>query len=184
MKNLSSSQLTELQQQFFQLQQSVQAMSRILGVQTFQPNVPSLVCHSLTRPARKRCSPKLTSATFRYRYWDQHPERITMLYQYLLRAQWIAPDTNPDDFSALFEGNDTPARIKWTGTSLQLAYLIRLLTERHYITPPKGVGKWTCVYNHFVNKNNRQLPKLNSLHTPQKSKMVISQIAELLNPKT
>ena len=184
MHNLSLSQLTELQQQFIQLQQSVQAIGQILGDQTSQSHVPPLVKSSLTRPTRKRCSPKLTYATFRYRYWEQHPKCVTRLYQCLLRAQWIAPDTDPDDFSALFEGNETPARIKWTGTSLQLAYLIRLLTERQYIIVPKGVGIWTCVYNHFVNKNNRQFPKLNSLHTPQKSKMAISQIAELLNPKS
>lgn len=184
MNQLSTSQLTELQKQFLQLQQSVQVISQILGVQTFQSKTSSLVKPSMPRPKRKRTSPKLASATFRYRYWDQCSGRITRLYQYLLRAQWIASDTNPDDFSALFEGNESPARVKWTGSSLQLAYLIRILTERHYIVAPKGVGKWTCVYNHFVNKDNRQLPKLNSLHTPQKSKMAISQIAELLNPKT
>jgi len=86
------------------------------------------------------------------------------------------------DFFSLFEGKESHAHIKWTGSNLQLSYLIRVMTERNYISTPDGAGKWTCVYNHFTDKNNRQLPKLNSLHTPIKSKAAIEQLAELLNP--
>ena len=136
------------------------------------------------KPKAKRTTPRVTTATFTYRWLTTTPHRITKLYQYLLRAKWIAPDTTPDDFLAIFSGQPSNARIKWIGSNLQLAYLIRLMTERNYIFIPKRVGKWTCIYNHFVDKNSRQLPRLNSLHIPTKSKLVVDQMAELLNPNT
>jgi hypothetical protein len=172
---ITSAQLAELQNCF-------QRISDILGLST-----PIIDAHttqrSFTRP-RKRTIPRVTHATFTYRWLATAPQCITTLYQYLLRAQWIAADTNPDEFFSLFEGKESDTRIKWTGASLQLAYLIRVMTERNYISTPKGVGKWTCVYNHFVDKNSRPLPKLRSLHIPKKSKVAVEQMAELLNPNT
>lgn len=132
----------------------------------------------------KRIPCRVTTATFTYRWLATAPQRITTLYQYLLCAQWIAADTQPDDFFTLFTGKASNIRIKWTGSNLQLAYLIRVMTERNYVSTPKRVGKWTCVYNHFVDKNSRQLPRLNSLHIPTKSKLAVEQMAELLNPNT
>ena len=130
----------------------------------------------------KRPTPRVTNATFTYRWLATAPQRITKLYQFLLRAQWIASDTNPDDFFSLFTGKESNVRIKWTGSNLQLAYLIRVITEQNYISTPKRVGKWTCVYNHFVDKNNCQLRNLNALHIPLKSKKAVEQMAEILNP--
>ena len=132
----------------------------------------------------KRTTHRVTSSTFTYRWLATAPQRITKLYQFLLRAQWIASDTNPDDFFSLFTGKESNVRIKWIGSNLQLAYLIRVITEQNYISTPKRVGKWTCVYNHFVDKNSRQLPKLSRLHIPKKSKSAVEQMAELLNPNT
>ena len=145
---------------------------------------PTISPTSPRKPKAKRTTPRVTTATFTYRWLTTTPHRITKLYQYLLRAQWIASDTNPDDFFSIFTGKESNIRIKWTGSNLQLAYLIRVMTERNYISIPKRVGKWTCVYNHFVDKNSRQLPRLNSLHIPTKSKLAVEQMAELLNPNT
>ena len=136
------------------------------------------------KPKAKRTTPRVTTSSFTYRWLLTAPNRITKLYQFLLHAQWIAADTQPDDFFTLFTGKESNVRIKWTGSNLQLAYLIRVMTERNYIFTPKRVGKWTCVYNHFVDKNSRQLPRLNSLHIPTKSKLAVEQMAELLNPNT
>ena len=145
---------------------------------------PTLTPTSSRKQKAKRITHRLTTTTFTYRWLSTAPSRITTLYQYLLRAQWIAADTNPDDFFSLFTGQDSNARIKWIGSNLQLAYLIRVMTEQNYISTPKRIGKWTCVYNHFVDKNCRQLPKLSRLHIPKKSKSAVEQMAELLNPNT
>ena len=174
-KSITSAQLAELQN-------CLQRINDILGL-----SITISDAHTTQRSSacpRKRTTPRVTNATFTYRWLATAPQRITTLYQYLLRAQWIAADTQPDDFFTLFTGKASNIRIKWTGSNLQLAYLIRVMTERNYISTPKRVGKWTCVYNHFVDKNSRQLPRLNSLHIPTKSKLAVEQMAELLNPNT
>ena len=174
-KTLTSAQLAELQN-------CLQRINDILGLSITISDAHNT--HRSTIRPRKRTTHRVTTATFTYRWLATAPQCITHLYQYLLRAQWIASDTNPDDFFSLFTGKETNARIKWIGSNLQLAYLIRVMTERNYISIPKRVGKWTCVYNHFVDKNSRQLPRLNSLHIPTKSKLAVEQMAELLNPNT
>ena len=174
-KSITSAQLAELQN-------CLQRINDILGLSITISDVHTT--HRSSACSRKRIAPRVTNATFTYRWLATAPQRITTLYQYLLRAKWIASDTNPDDFFSIFSGQPSNVRIKWIGSNLQLAYLIRLMTERNYIFIPKRVGKWTCVYNHFVDKNSRQLPRLNSLHIPTKSKLVVDQMAELLNPNT
>ena len=174
-KSITSAQLAELQN-------CLQRINDILGLSITISDAHTT--HRSSACPRKRTTPRVTSATFTYRWLATAPQRITTLYQYLLRAQWIAADTQPDDFFTLFTGKASNIRIKWTGSNLQLAYLIRVMTERNYISTPKRVGKWTCVYNHFVDKNSRQLPRLNSLHIPTKSKLAVEQMAELLNPNT
>ena len=167
--------------QLAELQNCLQRIHDILGVSTPISDAHTTMHPSSTR-SRKRPTQRVTNATFTYRWLTTAPQRITKLYQYLLRAQWIASDTNPDDFFSLFTGKESNVRIKWTGSNLQLAYLIRVITEQNYISTPKRVGKWTCVYNHFVDKNNCQLRNLNALHIPLKSKKAVEQMAEILNP--
>ena len=167
--------------QLAELQNCLQRIHDILGVSTPISDAHTTMHPSSTR-SRKRPTPRVTNATFTYRWLTTAPQRITKLYQFLLRAQWIAADTNPDDFFSLFTGKESNVRIKWTGSNLQLAYLIRVITEQNYISTPKRVGKWTCVYNHFVDKNNCQLRNLNALHIPLKSKKAVEQMAEILNP--
>jgi hypothetical protein len=174
-KSITSAQLAELQN-------CLQRINDILGLSITISDVHTT--HRSSACPRKRTTPRVTTATFTYRWLTTTPHCITKLYQYLLRAKWIASDTTPDDFFSIFTGKESNARIKWIGSNLQLAYLIRLMTERNYISIPKRVGKWTCVYNHFVDKNSRQLPRLNSLHIPTKSKLAVEQMAELLNPNT
>ena len=174
-RSITSAQLAELQN-------CLQRINDILGLSITISDAHAT--HRSSACSRKRISPRVTTATFTYRWLATAPQRITKLYQFLLRAQWIAADTLPDDFFTLFTGKASNIRIKWTGSNLQLAYLIRVMTERNYISIPKRVGKWTCIYNHFVDKNSRQLPRLNSLHIPTKSKLAVEQMAELLNPNT
>ena len=134
---------------------------------------PTPILTSPRKTPAKRPAPRVTNATFTYRWLATAPQRITMLYQYLLCAQWIAADTQPDDFFTLFTGKASNIRIKWTGSNLQLAYLIRVMTERNYISIPKRGGKWTCVYNHFVDKNSRPFHNFNKQKEPIKAKAAI-----------
>ena len=129
----------------------------------------------------KRTTHRVTSATFTYRWLTRYPNRITTLYQYLLRAQWIASDTNPDDFLAIFSGGTTNCKIRWISKKTHLVYLFRLLTDRQYISTPKGIGRWMIVGNHFVDTHHRPFAFLNSQRIPVKAQPAIEQLAELLN---
>ena len=129
----------------------------------------------------KRPTPRVTNATFTYRWLTTAPHRITTLYQYLLRAKWIAADTTPDDFLAIFSGNATNCQIRWTGKKTYLVYLFRLLTDKKYISTPKGIGRWMIVGSHFIDAHNRLFTLLNSQRIPVKAQQTIEQLSELLN---
>ena len=133
------------------------------------------------KPKAKRTTPRVTTATFTYRWLTTHPNHITTLYQYLLRAKWIAADTNPDDFLAIFSGGTTNCKIRWISKKTHLVYLFRLLTDRQYISTPKGIGRWMIVGNHFVDTHHRPFAFLNSQRIPVKAQPAIEQLAELLN---
>ena len=129
----------------------------------------------------KRLTQRVTNATFTYRWLTTAPHRITNLYQYLLRAKWIASDTPPDDFLAIFSGEVTNCKIRWTGKKTYLVYLFRLLTDKKYISTPKGIGRWMIVGSHFIDTHNRLFTLLNSQRIPVKAQQTIEQLSELLN---
>ena len=138
----------------------------------------------LRKPKAKRTTPCVTTATFTYRWLNTAPQRITTLYQYLLRAKWIAADTTPDDFLAIFSGDTTNCKIRWISKKTHLIYLFRLLTDRQYLSIPKGVGRWMIVGSHFVDTHHRPFAFLNSQRIPVKAQPAIEQLAELLNIAT
>ena len=133
------------------------------------------------RIRRKPASHRLTSATFSYRWFESEQRRIIQLYQCLLCADWIASDTNPEDFLSLFSGHYTYCKIHWASKKTYLVYLFKLLTDRRYISTPKGVGRWMIVSSHFVDVHGRLFTHLNSQRTPLKVQQAIDQLAELLN---
>ncbi len=133
------------------------------------------------KPKVKRPTPRVTNATFTYRWLATSPNRITTLYQYLLRAKWIASDTPPDDFLAIFSGEVTNCKIRWMGKKTYLVYLFRLLTDKKYISTPKGIGRWMIVGSHFIDAHNRLFTLLNSQRIPVKAQQTIEQLSELLN---
>ena len=129
----------------------------------------------------KHPAQRVTNTTFTYRWLTTSPNRITNLYQYLLRAKWIASDTPPDDFLAIFSGEVTNCKIRWTGKKTYLVYLFRLLTDKKYISTPKGIGRWMIVGSHFIDTHNRLFTLLNSQRIPVKAQQTIEQLSELLN---
>ena len=142
---------------------------------------PTISATLLQKTKTKRTTPRVTTSSFTYRWLTTHPNHITTLYQYLLRAKWIAADTNPDDFLAIFSGGTTNCKIRWISKKTHLVYLFRLLTDRQYISTPKGIGRWMIVGNHFVDTRHRPFAFLNSQRIPVKAQPAIEQLAELLN---
>ena len=165
--------------QLAELQNCLQRINDILGLSITISDAHTT--HRSSACSRKRTTLRVTNATFTYRWLATHPKRITELYQYLLRAQWIAADTNPDDFLAIFSGGTTNCKIRWTGRKTHLVFLFRLLTDCQYISTPKGIGRWMIVGCHFVDTHYRSFTFLNSQRVPIKAQPAIEQLAELLN---
>ena len=165
--------------QLTELQNSLQRINDILGLSITISDVHTT--HRSSACSRKRIAPRVTNATFTYRWLATAPHRITNLYQYLLRAKWIASDTPPDDFLAIFSGEVTNCKIRWTGKKTYLVYLFRLLTDKKYISTPKGIGRWMIVGSHFIDTHNRLFTLLNSQRIPVKAQQTIEQLSELLN---
>ena len=172
-KTLSSAQLNELQT-------CIRRINDILGLSISIANDHSYVVRRSSHRVRKSVR-RTTPATFAYRWYLTAPQRIAVLYQHLLRAQWIAPGTAPDDFAAIFSGEASMVQIKWTGPKSCLVCLFRLLTDRKYLSLPKGTGRWMIVSSHFVDAHRRELTNLNSQRTPHKALPAIERMAELLN---
>ena len=148
----------------------------------FRKHYSPTISPTLPRTTKtKRTTSRVTNATFTYRWLATAPHRITTLYQHLLRAKWIAADTTPDDFLAIFSGNATNCQIRWTGKKTHLVYLFRLLTDRQYISTPKGIGRWMIVGSHFIDAHSRQFTFLNCQRIPVKAQRAIDHLAELLN---
>ena len=148
----------------------------------FRKHYSPTISPTLPRTTKtKRTTSRVTNATFTYRWLATAPHRITTLYQYLLRAKWIAADTTPDDFLAIFSGEVTNCKIRWTGKKTYLVYLFRLLTDRQYISTPKGIGRWMIVGSHFIDAHSRQFTFLNCQRIPVKAQRAIDHLAELLN---
>ena len=134
------------------------------------------------KKAKKSATPKLTKATFSYRYLEKCRQRIMLLFQGLLKAELIDGDTKPDDFLALFEGKPSDVKIKWKGSLASLWYLFKVMLEKGYVVKPEGVGQWIVVQSHFVDAKSKMFADFNKQKPPLKLKEVLEVLAELLNP--
>ena len=172
-KSITSAQLAELQN-------CLQRINDILGLSITISDAHTT--HRSSACPRKRTTPRVTNATFTYRWFATAPQRITSLYQHLLKAQWIASDTNPDDFSAIFEGNPSTARIKWIGKQAFLYYLIRQLVDLQLVSIPQNASVWQIVESHFLDKNSRPFHNFNKQKEPIKAKAAIDKLIEILQP--
>ena len=143
---------------------------------------PTISATLLQKTKTKRINAAVTEATFIYRHAPKYASRIVTLYQHLLKAKWIAPDTKPDDFCAIFEGQSSTARIKWISKQAYLFYLIRQMVERQIVTIPQSATIWQIVESHFLDKNSRPFHNFNKQKEPIKAKAAIDKLIEILQP--
>lgn len=136
------------------------------------------------KKVKKKSAPQLTSATFTYRYLSECPNRLMLLYQGLVKGEFIEGGTKPDDFMMLFEGKPSDVKIKWQGNQASLWYLFKVMLEKGYVEKPEGVGQWVVVQSHFLGNKNTMFADFNKQKLPQKYKAVLDALAELLNPNS
>ena len=132
----------------------------------------------------KRPVPRVTNATFTYRWLATAPQRITTLYQYLLRATWIAADTTPDDFFSIFSGQPSTARVKWIEKQSYLYYFIRRAVDKELIYIPNKRKIWEVTEGHFMDGCSRPFHEIRKQKVPQTAIPTIEKMLEILLPST
>ena len=132
----------------------------------------------------KRIPCRVTTATFTYRWLLTAPNRITKLYQFLLHAQWIAADTKPEDFLAIFSGQPSTARIKWIEKQSYLYYLIRRALEKDLIYIPNKRKIWQVTESHFMDGSSRPFHEIRKQKVPKTAIPTIEKMLEILLPST
>ena len=136
------------------------------------------------KPKAKRTTPRVTTATFTYRWLNTTPQRITTLYQYLLRATWIAADTTPDDFFSIFSGQPSTARVKWIEKQSYLYYFIRRAVDKELIYIPNKRKIWQVTESHFIDGYNRPFYEIRKQKVPKTAIPTIEKMLEILLPST
>ncbi len=147
----------------------------------YSPTI-SLVSHQPIRA--KRTPQRVTNVTFTYRWLATSPNRITTLYQYLLRAKWIAPDTTPDDFLAIFSGQTSTARVKWIEKQSYLYYFIRRAVDKELIYIPNKRKIWQVTESHFMDGCSRPFYEIRKQKVPKTAIPTIEKMLEILLPST
>ena len=136
------------------------------------------------KPKAKRTTPRVTTSSFTYRWLNTTPQRITTLYQYLLRAQWIAADTNPDDFFSIFSGQPSTARVKWIEKQSYLYYFIRRAVDKELIYIPNKRKIWQVTESHFMDGCSRPFHEIRKQKVPKTAIPTIEKMLEILLPST
>ena len=174
-KSITSAQLAELQN-------CLQRINDILGL-----SITIFDAHATHRSSacpRKRTTPRVTNATFTYRWLATASQRITTLYQYLLRAKWIASDTNPDDFFSIFSGQPSTARVKWIEKQSYLYFFIRRAVDKELIYIPNKRKIWQVTESHFMDGCSRPFYEIRKQKVPKTAIPTIEKMLEILLPST
>ena len=89
---------------------------------------------------------------------------LQMLRQTLIKAEWIARDTQPDDFDKLFSGKINNAKVTWTNKAGKgmLLFLFRQMYKQQKISIPYGYHLATILEAHFVDPDGHYLSNLNN----------------------
>ena len=132
-------------------------------------------------PAKTQTTIKVVSNVFTYKWAKTYPERVLEFYQYLVKLRAIDQDTNHEEFEKLFMGEPTDIIVKWLAPKSALAFLMRVLKKRGYVTPATRI--WMIAQSHFKGSDNKLFTDLRNQHDPDYLEKTINVIADVLDPK-
>lgn len=115
-----------------------------------------------------------TTQTFKLKI-DNHVafnQAICKAFNYAIEYKLISKDSKQDDFLAVFSGNATEARIRWTSTNGALKYFMSKLKKKGIVDIPKGFGIWQVTRSHFVDYKGKTITvNLANEHAPQNAEL-------------
>ncbi len=159
----------------------------LIDVEDVMPSAKSTTARPSKRPNAHHF---LETRTFIYRYNNARPEdsrRLPLLFQFLTKEHhhtksYLEPETKPDDFYALFNGELSDIVITWTGSKQDLYYFIKRLKERNLIEIPQSMTIWTITQNHFSDRRGNYFEDMRNQHNPKTSLPVIERLIDILDP--
>ena len=159
----------------------------LIDVEDVMPSVKSTTARPSKRPNAHHF---LETRTFIYRYNNARPEdsrRLPLLFQFLTKEHhhtksYLEPETKPDEFYALFNGELSDIVITWTGSKQDLYYFIKRLKERNLIEIPQSLTIWTITQNHFSDRRGNYFEDMRNQHNPKTSLPVIERLIDILDP--
>ena len=159
----------------------------LIDVEDVMPSAKSTTARPSKRPNAHHF---LETRTFIYRYNNARPEdsrRLPLLFQFLTKEHhntksYIEPETKPDDFYALFNGELSDTVVTWTGSKQDLYYFIKRLKERNLIEIPQSLTIWSITQNHFSDRRGNYFEDMRNQHNPKTSLPVIERLIDILDP--
>ena len=159
----------------------------LTDVEDVMPSVKSTTARPSKRPNAHHF---LETRTFIYRYNNARPEdsrRLPLLFQFLTKEHhhtksYLEPETKPDDFYALFNGELSNVVVTWCGSKQDLYYFIKRLIERNLIEIPQSLTIWTITQNHFSDRRGNYFEDMRNQHNPKTSQPVIERLIDILDP--
>ena len=159
----------------------------LIDVEDVMPSAKSTTARPSKRPNAHHF---LETRTFIYRYNNARPEdsrRLPLLFQFLTKEHhhtksYLEPETKPDDFYALFNGELSDTVVTWTGSKQDLYYFIKRLKERNLIEIPQSLTIWTITQNHFSDRRGNYFEDMRNQHNPKTSLSVIERLIDILDP--
>jgi len=157
-------------------------------------DVEDVIPSAKPTPARPSKRPNahhfLETRTFIYRYNNARPEdsrRLPLLFQFLTKEHhhtksYLEPETKPDDFYALFNGELSNVVVTWCGSKQDLYYFIKRLKERNLIEIPQSLTIWTITQNHFSDRRGNYFEDMRNQHNPKTSQPTIERLIDILDP--
>ena len=159
----------------------------LIDVEDVMPSAKSTTARPSKRPNAHHF---LETRTFIYRYNNARPEdsrRLPLLFQFLTKEHhhtksYLEPETKPDEFYALFNGELSDIVITWTGSKQDLYYFIKRLKERNLIEIPQSLTIWTITQNRFSDRRGNYFEDMRNQHNPKTSRPVIERLIDILDP--
>ena len=159
----------------------------LIDVQDVMPSAKSTTARPSKRPNAHHF---LETRTFIYRYNNARPEdsrRLPLLFQFLTKEHhhtksYLEPETKPDDFYALFNGELSNVVVTWCGSKQDLYYFIKRLKERNLIEIPQSLTIWSITQNHFSDRRGNYFEDMRNQHNPKTSLPVIERLIDILDP--
>ena len=159
----------------------------LTDVEDVMPSAKSTTARPSKRPNAHHF---LETRTFIYRYNNARPEdsrRLPLLFQFLTKEHhhtksYLEPETKPDDFYALFNGELSNVVVTWCGSKQDLYYFIKRLKERNLIEIPQSLTIWTITQNHFSDRRGNYFEDMRNQHNPKTSQPTIERLIDILDP--